>query len=491
MSHPPTPGEDRKIPSPKKPTAPEAPPPSDSIGFGFHLSSSRASPVGYSNTYPPAVPVTRSIARPYGTSQPSPESSGQTTTRALGVHNILNPSEAELTDSRPSPFTNAPNYRLAPPASSPRSRKRPAPRSPTREDEGMPHPATGRRILTPKSPGQRATSVGSRRNPTYHGPGISYQPSILLEPHAYTAEPGTADIPALPSLSSATRTSVPSISAPELPPLHSRASGHGMPMKRSESPSTSQTSFSQSEQVSPAFRYGTAPPAQQQSQVSRFRLGSLSGEFSAENFAHAQSDTYQTGQTGYQMTLETDQGPLVVPVELDLQQASKVADEKRKRNAGASARFRARRKEKEKEASQKISDLQQELREMKQERDFYRNERDFFRDFTASRLGPGQIPPRPSSPFAHRPSVPASEMRRGSDDSGRHRSDSAPSGHTHLQASCTQALPDRPFLLVLGRDRSPLTLFEKTHTTGAGILDAESIALSAHYSHDITTYTLL
>ncbi|RMZ78121.1 hypothetical protein DV738_g3978, partial [Chaetothyriales sp. CBS 135597] len=399
MSHPPTPGEDPKLPSPNKSAPPEASS-SDSVGFGFHLSSSsRASPVGYSSTYPPAVPVSRTTPRPYATSQPSLDSASHTSTRALGVHNILNPSEGELTNAPPPPFTNAPNYRHGPPISSPRSRKRPAPVSPTREHDAMLHSSTGRRILTPKSPGQRASSLGTRRNPTYHGPGLPYQSSILLEPHAYTAEPGTADIPALPSLSSAPRTSVPSISAPELPPpLHSRASGQslvgmGMPIKRSESPSTSQTSFSQSEQVSPAFRYGTAPPVQQQSHSSRFRLGSLSGEFSAENFPHTQSDTYQTGQTGYQMTLETDQGPLVVPVELDLQQASKVADEKRKRNAGASARFRARRKEKEKEASQKISDLQQELREMKQERDFYRNERDFFRDFAASRLGPGQIPP--------------------------------------------------------------------------------------------------
>ncbi|RMZ86898.1 hypothetical protein DV736_g5875, partial [Chaetothyriales sp. CBS 134916] len=426
MSHPPTPGKEPKRLSPKS-VPPEAA--GDNISFGFRLNTSGASPVEYCNTYPSVAPVARTLGRQYATSQPSPESASQTTTRALGVHNILNPSEGDLTEPQLPSFTSAPNYRLVPPAS-PRSRKRPAVASPIREHDGMLHPVTGRRLLTPKSPGQRAASLGTRRNPTYHGPGVSFQSSIGLEPHVYTAEPGTADIPALPSLSSTTRTSIPSISPPELPPLQSRTPGQpvvgiGIPIKRSESPSTSQTSLGQPEQVSPAFHYNTAP-GQQQSHRSRFRLGSLSGEFGSEGFSHGPSDTYPTGQTGYQMTLETDQGPLIVPVELDLQQASKVADEKRKRNAGASARFRARRKEKEKEASQKISDLQQELREMKQGRDFYRNERDFFRDFAASRLGPGQIPPRPLSPFAHRQSVPPSDLHRGSEDSGRPRSDSAP-----------------------------------------------------------------
>ncbi|RMZ75873.1 hypothetical protein DV737_g5081, partial [Chaetothyriales sp. CBS 132003] len=178
----------------------------------------------------------------------------------------------------------------------------------------------------------------------------------------------------------------PKTSSPKSAPPKAASDSFGFGFRlntSSASPVEYRNTYPPPEQVSPAFRYNTAPPARQQSHGSRFRLGSLSGEFGSEGYSHGQSDTYHIGQTGYQMTLETDQGPLIVPVELDLQQASKVADEKRKRNAGASARFRARRKEKEKEASQKISDLQQELREMKQERDFYRNERDFFRDFTA------------------------------------------------------------------------------------------------------------
>lgn len=63
-----------------------------------------------------------------------------------------------------------------------------------------------------------------------------------------------------------------------------------------------------------------------------------------------------------------------IPVEV--QAASKVADEKRKRNAGASARFRARRKEKEREASMSISRLEQQVRDAIDRADFYRTERD-------------------------------------------------------------------------------------------------------------------
>lgn len=130
------------------------------------------------------------------------------------------------------------------------------------------------------------------------------------------------------------------------------------------------------------------------------------------------------------MTLETEQGPMIVPVELDLLQASKVADEKRKRNAGASARFRARRKEKEKEASHTISSMQQDMRDLRAERDFYREERNFMREFAARHVGRAQIPARPPTPV--RRANPMSAIARSEtpsqedDEEARPRSDSAP-----------------------------------------------------------------
>ena len=60
------------------------------------------------------------------------------------------------------------------------------------------------------------------------------------------------------------------------------------------------------------------------------------------------------------MTIELEQGPIKVPV--DVQAASKVTDERRKRNATASHQFRQRRKEKERETLGKISKLEAQVR---------------------------------------------------------------------------------------------------------------------------------
>lgn len=106
-----------------------------------------------------------------------------------------------------------------------------------------------------------------------------------------------------------------------------------------------------------------------------------------------------TPHSQYQlMTLETESGPIQVPV--DVQAASKVADEKRKRNATASHRFRQRRKEKEQETSNNISKLEAQARELAEERDFYQSEKDFFQELAARNRIP--IPPRPASPRRRR-----------------------------------------------------------------------------------------
>jgi hypothetical protein len=124
--------------------------------------------------------------------------------------------------------------------------------------------------------------------------------------------------------------------------------------------------------------------------------------------------------------LETDQAPIVVPVELDLQQASKMADEKRKRNAEASARFRARRSEKEKEASQTISTLEQELQELREERDFYRNERNYIRDFATRHVEYSYLLDRPRRKSNAVPPVSIHEASRSMEESGCTRSELGP-----------------------------------------------------------------
>lgn len=108
-------------------------------------------------------------------------------------------------------------------------------------------------------------------------------------------------------------------------------------------------------------------------------------------------------------------------VPVDVQAASKVADEKRARNAGASARFRERRKAKEKEASTAISKLEQQNRELEREKrvlehekkeaedqkEHYKEDRDRYRDIVRRTPGISHLASQgPPSPRESRPSQP-------------------------------------------------------------------------------------
>jgi hypothetical protein len=116
-----------------------------------------------------------------------------------------------------------------------------------------------------------------------------------------------------------------------------------------------------------------------------------------------------SGQNVYQMmTLETTSGTVQLPV--DVQAASKVADEKRKRNAGASARFRQRRKEKERESSTTISKLEQRLKAAADDADFYKRERDYMAGILLQIPGGDRHFPRPQSPRHRRSSTITSAM---------------------------------------------------------------------------------
>jgi hypothetical protein len=295
-------------------------------------------------------------------------------------------------------------------------------------------------VLTPKSPSHRAASLGGRRNLTFHA--THAQPQSLTAPEHRIYKPGRADVPFLPPL-----TALPGLQAAELWPNQGRPQpGPGDPgpgassiaTTQTASPSASHTSQSQTEHTSPAFRYGAMPTSQQQFGSLRKQPPGPTVGHPADPGLRGHPESYQAGQPAYQIMLETDQGPMVVPVELDLQQASKMADEKKKRNAEASARFRARRREKEKEASQTISALQQELQELREERDFYRNERNYIRDFATRHVGV-QLPPRQPSPQVQR--------------CGRARSDSAPAAQRrttsdyqpHFTGTTQMSLISHPF----------------------------------------------
>ena len=130
-------------------------------------------------------------------------------------------------------------------------------------------------------------------------------------------------------------------------------------------------------------------------------FSSLSGTAAIQPGSFEKKSTATSSQAQGQfpvMTLETESGTIQVPV--DIQAASKVADEKRKRNATASHRFRQRRKEKEHETQTSIARLEQQMREVADEKDFYQRERDFFHEVILRHRIP--IPPRPASPRRRR-----------------------------------------------------------------------------------------
>lgn len=335
----------------------------------------------------------------------------QTPSRPLGVHSILNPTAdpepRELLYAR----TTFPRERgVAPPLvplpdESPRSRKRSNRRSPGEEEDQSVAARIGRRVLTPKSPAMRAASLGARRNPTFPSTVPGLQSIAGSAGRLYTAEPGpfrSSEIPPLPRLAITAGPNLPNL-APLEPASHgsfTQSPARGLEpllVHQSDPSSASQASYGQMEQVSPVYRYGFGRAPSQPPLGLRVLPTGLPGGLQA----HGPHEGYQSAQPSYQMTLDTDQGPMVVPVQLDLQQASKVADEKRKRNAGASARFRARRKEKEKEASQTIAGLQQELRDLAEERDFYHSERNYFRDLASRHVSP-RLLQRPPSPRQRR-----------------------------------------------------------------------------------------
>ncbi|KAL6716439.1 hypothetical protein ACLMJK_006006 [Lecanora helva] len=172
--------------------------------------------------------------------------------------------------------------------------------------------------------------------------------------------------------------------------------GHHASASQSDSPSTQYSTYSQvSRQTPPVQANGST--GQPQSFFTPFNAG---GAASTMTFDVPASGGPAGGSTYQMMTLDTENGPIQVPV--DVQAASKVADEKRKRNATASHRFRQRRKEKERETSQNIAKLESRIREMEEETDFYRGERDYFRNIASRVPGQAHLLSRPLSPRQRR-----------------------------------------------------------------------------------------
>jgi hypothetical protein len=271
---------------------------------------------------------------------------------------------------------------------------------------------SGRHALTPQSPNlHRTQSVGGLSRPT--GTIDAHQSPFLTAPLRPSE---SASTPALPTPPAGTRTSY-------FPPLTSSTSTSNM--LRTEGRRTS-AQFLPSGSASPVTQY--SPYSQAASIASGYEGHGHLGHYAHEARTPGHRMEHErmipvapSGQSSIQiMTIKSQQGHNVqIPV--DVQAASKVADEKRKRNAGASARFRARRKEKEREASTTISRLEQQVRDAVDRAEFYRSERDFFRSIAHQQPGAKRHYQRPQSPVLRRlssvPSHAASPTDGGSDGS--------------------------------------------------------------------------
>jgi hypothetical protein len=132
------------------------------------------------------------------------------------------------------------------------------------------------------------------------------------------------------------------------------------PTSQSNSLSISHSSYSRFSNTPPA-PHATLATAQPSSFFHPHTEASPDSSMPRSNASYGPVST-AAGQKYQLMTLDTNQGPIQVPI--DVQVASKVADEKRKRNATASHRFRRRRKEKDREEPCRTGGLVPGMREI-------------------------------------------------------------------------------------------------------------------------------
>lgn len=358
----------------------------------------------------------------------TPTGSEHRTSRTIGLSNLLNPTARDPPEAQ-SRRRNAEHFDM-PSGSfgtgprtftpSPSMTALPSLTPPPMTTFSIPMDHAPRRILNPRSPSAYVNAPNSFNIPkgtidAKKSPfGASRELNTILEPDIQSVPeasvgPSLGGAPQSYSGSSARsppdrRTSVGSI---QLHPSVERRASIGATSQvhasQSDSPTTSYSSYSQFSRTPPVLlpnasnnqpsSTGYFPPSYNTPSSATTRP--QAGFDSKDSYSPVAS---AMGQNTYQMmTLDTDQGPIQVPV--DVQAASKVADEKRKRNATASHRFRQRRKEKERETSQNIAKLEHQLRELAEEREFYRLERDYFRSQLAkTNSGQAHIAPRPPSP---------------------------------------------------------------------------------------------
>lgn len=341
----------------------------------------------------------------------------------LGVQSILNP-QAELIEQHRSLRRDGRQMETPSPVDTPHSSQslpsisRPTSVDSTQDEQKSyvhllpPGRPSGRHMLTPKSPSlHRTQNLTGLNRPT--GTIDAHQSPFLTG----SFRPSEVSQPPLPTPPAGSRVSYfppPTTSTPSSNTLRTdtrRSSSHFVP-SGSASPATQYSPYSQAASI--ASGYESHGPQTQYSHISH----------DTHQIRHPQEmernmiPVAPSGQSSIQMmTIKSQQGHNVqIPV--DVQAASKVADEKRKRNAGASARFRARRKEREREASISISRLEQQVRDAMERADHYRTERDFFRSIVNQQPGAERHYTRPQSPIMRHLSSAPSRATSSLNDAG-------------------------------------------------------------------------
>ena len=371
---------------------------------------------GYVPALSNVVPTSQSMEHPNG---PTSRSTGP-----VGMQNLLNPSGQNTptdTSRRRSadhfnPIPGPTTPQLPPPLLSQSSNNKPLP--------SITPPLTGtypllagqpRRILTPRAPLHSAqsasTGIPSATIDAIKSPFIGARDQANVNLTQSHSQPTAPQGPALPESTHSVPASFnrspppgrPSTGSLQLQNLRERRVSTGAlsqpPGSQSNSPSTSYSSYSRFSNTPPA-PHAVVATSQPSSFFAPHNGKGATGPAASRNADRKEAFGSVASSMGHGamqlMTLDTEQGPIQVPV--DVTAASKVADEKRKRNATASHRFRQRRKEKERETSNNIAKLEHQIHELAKERDYYRLERDYFRNVAVCELGQIRLPPRPPSP---------------------------------------------------------------------------------------------
>jgi hypothetical protein len=353
--------------------------------------------------------------------------------RPIGVESILNPPAKALSGSAPTTqgswegageqLSTSPSHKHLPLATvhlpSPSTQAKRLSASP-----GM----RSRQVITPVSPSARFVSTGVG----YPRKASASQSPLVQEsrPGSYTVAPGSPlpvdPITGQPVSVSGYQQSVPA-SIHSTPTFHSRrtsANPTPNPSSQETSPTTPISTFSHFGRSSPVVTAASAPsgppaylpsaPHTTMEPVSRLP-SVMAGHRSAGDEPAAVAGS-QTENPPY---------PGMIPCILDLKSGSSSQAEKRKANSDASRRFRNR-KRNEMQMEQKITAQQdeirkqtealqrqaQEIRILMQERDYYRSERNFYRERVSRLVPSGQLPTRPASPRALRPSFEKTSSER-------------------------------------------------------------------------------